>query len=338
MKKIYLFTAALALILFGAGCTKNNENRPDHGGNNQENQDPNGGNNEDPNGGNGEDPNGGGGNDEPKVKPTPKIGAENLILWVSFDDETKPIDLPEEGITFDGNKGQAGYGSGFIGKAWTNKGGDNKVEAYAKLNLAAGNTLTQMESFTFSIWAKLPADKEAKSGVVSFNGTGAEAIWPSFIFLFDNISDVDLEDGTKIKCQQFNGRIDFLTLEGKPIMWPNCAAETFNLKNEWFQIVRTYDAATGHWANYGNGQLINAGDFLGEGNPAGPVKAAFAADCNALYIGGWASRIEGKATDAWQAYCPGSLDELRFYNKAFTEEEVLALYKEELAISLEAED
>lgn len=333
MKKAYLLMSMLALTFLLAGCTKNNGNRPNGNENNQENQGNN--NNEENPGGNEENP---GGNEQEPQKAAAKTGVEDLILWVSFDDEAKPIDVADEAITWDGHKAKAAFGSGFIGKAWTNQGGANTEAAYTKLNLAAGNALTKMESFTFSVWAKLPADKEAKSGIISFNGTGAEPAWPSFVFLFDNISDVDLEDGTKIKAQQFNGRIDFLTLEGKPILWPNCASEVFNLKNDWFQLVRTYDAATGHWANYGNGQLINAGDFLGEGNPAGPVKAAFAADCNALYIGGWASRIEGKATDAWQAYCPGSLDELRFYNKAFTEEEVLALYKEELAISLEAED
>ena len=82
----------------------------------------------------------------------------------------------------------------------------------------------------------------------------------------------------------------------------------------------------------------NEGDFLPGDKVVGSVSAAFAEDCNALYIGGWASRIEGKASDTWQTYCPGQLDELRFYNKALTAEEILALYKEEVNINLDEEE
>ena len=309
MKKALFLAAVTALVCLG--CSKNNGNRSDSNG---ENTDPNGG---------------------QKENLTVKTAAANLVLHLSFDDDK--MVAAGEGVTLAGNKGQAALGNGFIGKAWTNKGGANTAEAYSKFSLAAGNALTKMESFTFTVWAKLPKDKDAKGGIISFNGTGVEAIWPSFVFLFDNISDIDLDDGSRVQAQQFNGRIDFLTVEGKPAMWPNCASEIYNQKDEWFQLARTYNAATGAWANYANGLPVNSGEFLlgEEGNqkPGGPVNAAFAADCNAFYVGGWASRIEGKASDSWQAYCPGSLDELRFYNKALAEDEILALYKEEMAIN-----
>ena len=325
MKRVINLVALLAVVLFGFSCTKpNNGNRTDPPANQGENnQNQNNNNNQNEN----KEP-------EKKVAQTCK---ENLVLWLSFD-EDKMVEVGE-GVTLGENKGQAGLGGGFIGKAWTNKGADNTKEAYTKLNLASGNPLTKLESFTFSAWAKMPKDKAMKCGIISFNGTGVEAIWPSFVFLFDNISDIEMEDGTKFQAQQFNGRIDFLTVDGKPAMWPNCASEIYMIKDEWFHFARTYDAATGHWANYANGQIVNEGDFLvGEEQvPGGPVKSAFAADCNALYVGGWASRIEGKATDEWQSYCPGSLDELRFFNKALSEEEIAALYKEELTISVEQE-
>ena len=323
MKKIFYSLALVSLIFAGFSCSKpNNGNRTDTI----------------------DDKNNDGVPDDKTDDNTPeetkraevKTAAENLVLWLSFNDE-KIVDKGE-GVTLGENKGQVSLEKGFIGTAWTNKAGDNTAEAYTKLNLAAGNALTKMESFTFSVWAKLPKDKEAKCGIISFNGTGVENTWPSFVFLFDNVSDVTPEEGEPFQAQQFNGRIDFLTLEGKPAMWPNCASDVYMKKGEWFQLARTYDAATGHWANYANGQLVNEGDFLPNEQPGGPVKAAFADDCNALYVGGWASRIEGKANDTWQTYCPGSLDELRFYNKALSEDEILALYGEEIAINLEEEE
>ena len=315
MKKVLYLAAMLSLVLFGFSCTK-------PGGNRADSQTP--GNNS----GNEGNENGNGGTPE-YTRPEIKTGAENLVLWLSFNDD-KIVDKGE-GVTLGENKG-------FIGQAWTNKGGDNTIEAYTKLNLASGNALTKMDSFTFAVWAKLPKGKEAKCGIISFNGTGVEATWPSFVFLFDNISDVTPDEGEPFKAQQFNGRIDFLSVEGKPAMWPNCASDVYMKKDEWFHIARTYDATTGHWANYANGQIVNEGDFLPGEKVVGSVSAAFADDCNALYVGGWASRIEGKASDTWQTYCPGSLDELRFYNKAFTADEVLALYGEEIAINLEEEE
>ena len=66
----------------------------------------------------------------------------------------------------------------------------------------------------------------------------------------------------------------------------------------------------------------------------GAINAAFASDCNALYLGGWASRIEGKASDTWLNYFCGSIDEVRFYNKALSETEMLELYKQELKVAL----
>ena len=310
----------IALVLFGFSCTKPNSDRTDTKPADEKTDDE-----------------GDGGEETPEpTKPEVKTCAENLVLHLSFDSDA--IVEKGEGVTLAENKGQVELAKGFIGKAWNNKGGDNTVEAYSKLALASGNAVTALESFTFSCWAKLPKDKEAKSGIISFNGTGVEAIWPSFVFIFDNVSDVTPEEGAPFQAQQFNGRIDFLTVEGKPALWPNCASDIFLLKDTWFQMARTYDAATGHWANYANGLLVNEGDFTPNDQPGGPVKAAFAEDCNALYVGGWASRIEGKASDAWQAYCPGSLDELRFYNKALSGDEINALYKEELNINLDQEE
>ncbi len=310
MKKVLVFAALFAVALFG--CTKPGGDRADGGKNNE------------------------GGEGKETEKVIPQTAKENLVLWVSFDEE-KLVEVGE-GVTLGENKGQVALNKGFIGNAWTNTGGDNTIEAYTKLSLATGNALTKMDSYTFTCWAKLPKDKEAKCGIISFNGTGVENTWPSFVFLFDNVSDVTPDEGEPFKAQQFNGRIDFLSVEGKPAMWPNCASDIFMKKNEWFQLARNYDATTGHWANYANGQLVNEGDFLPGDKIVGSVSAAFATDCNALYIGGWASRIEGKASDSWQAYCPGQLDELRFYNKALSAEEILALYKEEVNINLDEEE
>ena len=295
MKKLFMFAAAALMAVSFVSCNKDDEGKDDEG----------------------------------NVKVKIETAAENLVAYFGF--EAK--DVLGEGITLDGTKGAGSLDeTGFIGKCYANTAKLNTQEAYVKYNLAAKNAIRSLESFTFTAWVNLPADKEAKGAIMSLNGTGVEPVWPSWVFLFDNLYKSE-DDGQYY--QQFNGRMDFLTVDGKPALWPNCAAVELNTKDKWFQIARTYDAATGHWANYCDGILINEGDFLIDENPVGGVNACVANDCNALYLGGWASKIEGKASDGWLNYFCGSIDEVRFFNKALSAEEVVALRREELAISLQ---
>jgi len=270
---------------------------------------------------------------EKPVDPTPTTkevttAKEALVVHLPFESTQKVVAVGT-GVSYGNIVGDAALDEvGFIGKAYANKGNDNTAEAYLKLNLAANNAFTKLESMTFSAWVKLPAGKEAKGGLLSFNGTATEPVWPSFVFLFDNYNSDTGE-------QWFNGRVDFLTVEGKPAMWPNSASTEYAKKDTWIHIARTFDAQSGHWVNYANGVKVGEGDFLVSDKPVGGIKSAFASDCNALYIGGWASRIEGKAADAWQGYFPGAIDEVRFYNMPLSETQINSLYKEELAISLD---
>jgi len=307
MKKYFLFAASILMCAAFASCepTDPNNDKPD----------------------------------TPDTPDTPEVpekvevqtAKDNLVAFFPMEDDA--VVEVGDGVSYDSVSGAGQFvDGGFIGKGYSHSSGDNTAEAYLKLKLASSNAFNKLESMTFTAWVKLPAGKEAKGAVLSFNGTGVEAVWPSFVYLFDNAWK-DEETGQDI--QQFNGRIDFLTIDGKPAMWPNAQSAEYAKKDTWFQIARTYDASTGFWANYVNGVEINNGNFLVNDKPAGGIKAAFASDCNALYIGGWASRIEGKANDAWLNYFCGSIDEVRFFNKALSADDLLALYKEEYAIALD---
>jgi hypothetical protein len=271
------------------------------------------------------------------------VAAENLVAYFPLESAEKAVTVGE-GITFDSKKGAGDFGDGQIGKAYTNTKKMNIEEAYLKFKLAKGNAFSKLESMTFSAWVLVPTPLPdpsdntkkltAKGAIFSFNGTGVEPVWPSFVYLLDNEG---INEETNEPWMQFNGRIDFLSVEDKPAMWPNVSDKAYAGKDKWFHIARTYDATTGAWANFANGLKINDGLFTpknGGKDPAGAIKAAFADDCNALYLGGWASRIEGKASDTWLNYFCGSIDEVRFYNKALSEAEILDLYKQELKVAL----
>jgi len=357
MKKIYLFTAALALILFGAGCTKNNENRPDHGGNNQENQDPNGGNNEDPNGGNGEDPNGGngedpnGGNQEPEG-PKVKTCDENLVLWISFDNDN--LIEKGEGVSFKENQGDADIRTGFIGKGWTNKSGNNKTKAFSKFDVAAGSVFSKLDKVTMTAWVKETTtmdNENYKGGLFSLNGglqtNGNPHDFPALCVYFDNKGVADLEDGTQVPTQQVNGRFIFHDNGGSEInLWLDTWHDAFAIYGEWFHFAVTYDKdaqvqdeESGQMVErdqvnlYVNGLQVAARTF----DYKIPFNNLVTSATNAFYVGGWSTFIEGHSTATWQSFWPGSMDEIRFYDKALSGDEILALYKEELAINLEQE-
>ena len=250
------------------------------------------------------------GTDEQNPGAQVTVAAENLVAYFPLESADKAVTVGE-GITFDSKKGAGDFGDGRIGKAYTNTKKMNIEEAYLKFNLAKNNAFTKLESMTFSAWLYVPTPLAnpsnpsekltAKGAILSFNGTGVEPVWPSFVYL------------------------------------PNASDEAYAAKDKWIHVARTYDATTGAWVTYANGLKTFEGLFTPKNDgkdPVGAINAAFASDCNALYLGGWASRIEGKASDTWLNYFCGSIDEVRFYNKALSETEMLELYKQELKVAL----
>lgn len=354
MKKAFCFLTALTLILFGVSCTKNNGNRPDGGGNNQEQQDPNGNGGEDPNGNGGEDPNGedpNGGNQEPEG-PRVKTCDENLVLWISFD--TDNLIEKGEGVTFKENKGDAQIKTGFIGKGWTNKSGVNKTQAYSKFDVAAGSVFSKLDKVTMTAWVKETTtmdNENYKGGLFSLNGglltNGNPHDFPAMCVYFDNTGVVDLEDGTQEATQQVNGRFIFHDNNGvEQNLWLDTWHSAFAIYGEWFHFAVTYDkdamvkdedsgqmVAMDQVNLYVNGMQVAARTF----DQKIPFNNLVTDATNAFYVGGWSTFIEGHSTQTWQSFWPGSLDEIRFYDKALSAEEILALYKEELAINLEQE-
>lgn len=326
MKKVFYLLAILATIGYGISCSKdNNENR---NSNNSEQQGP-----EDPNNQGGEDPNGNGNGSGPEEPTPPQTCIDNLVIYFSFDND-KLIDLGE-GITFKENKGQAALTTGFIGKGWTNKSGNNATEAYSKFDVAAESAFSKIENFTFSAWIK-NVEANPKGGIISLNGGRMSPTkphdFPAFIIYFDNFGE-DAE--THEKWQQVNGRFIFHDDKGtEQNLWLDTGAPALAVYDEWFHFVVTYEPAAKVAHLYVNGEDIRELAF----EPGIPFNNLVTEYANALYIGAWSTFVEGDSVQTWQNYWPGSIDEVRIYNKAFTPEEVTSLYKEELDINLSQED
>ena len=267
-------------------------------------------------------------NDDPKdTTPEVKTCAENLVLHMPLESAENAVKVGE-GFKFNSKAGAGDFGNGYIGKGYVNTAGNNDA-AYFKFDLASANALSKLEDMTLTVWVKNIEDFQ-KGGLFSVNGKHFDTQdWPSLVVMFDN-KGVDEETGAK--KQQVNGRIMFKTAEGNETnMWLDTWDPAFAKYNTWFQFAYTYTASTGAWSLYVDGVKVKDAEY-GDKMPWGKCVPT---NANFFYLGGWASWIETYQGAAdWMSFFSGSIDELRIYNKALTEQEIQALRKEEVAISL----
>lgn len=269
---------------------------------------------------------------DPKNKASEvKTCAENLVAYFPLESAEQAVKA--EGITFASKNGAGDFGNGQIGNGYVNTA-ENNNEAYLKFDLAADNPLSKLEDVTFTVWVK-NIEEFQKGGLFSVNGKiFPTQDWPSMVVLFDNKGFVKDEAGndTDVKDQQINGRFMFKKDDGNETnMWMANWDPAFAKYGTWMQLAFTYVGSTGAWVIYIDGVKIKEGEY-GDTMPWGKC---IPEDANAFYVGGWSSFIE-KYTGAadWQCSFSGRIDEIRFYNKALSEEEIQALRREELAIAL----
>ena len=265
--------------------------------------------------------------DKNAVKVT--VAEEALVLHLPFEDGSVAVG---EGVTFASKVGAGEFAEGFIGKCYKNSSETNSVEAYLKYNLSGNHFVKEMGSFTFTAWVNKP--ETDKGAVISINGSNTD--WPRLIFHFDNIN-------TETGAQDFNARIDVTVGEDTPALWPNLGDLAFAKTDEWMQVARTYDAATSTMKIFVDGVQVGADipftfgtDADGNPLPLGEMNIA-TETMNAFYIGAWSSWVEQVTGAAdWQAtYFRGSIDEVRIYNRALTDQEVGQLWQQEKLINLE---
>ena len=269
---------------------------------------------------------GGNNDDDNATKVT--VAEDALVLHLPFEDGEVAVG---KGFSYDSKKGTADFVDGFIGKCYTNTAASADSEAYLKYNIAADNCINDLTSFTFSAWVKRPAN--GSGAFFSINGGVDGFWWTTMQFIYDNLVG---EEGAQE--HQFNGRFE----HNGVAQWPNTQNVAFTALDTWYQIVRTYDENTSEWNVYvdgvklpivdGDGNPINK--MMDGENPLGALNLANEA-MNALYIGGWASRIEGKQNETWMTYFNGSIDEVRIYNRALTDQEIGQLWQQEKLINLE---
>jgi hypothetical protein len=101
-------------------------------------------------------------------------------------------------------------------------------------------------------------------------------------------------------------------------------------------VVVRYDGTTSNIDIYANGIRVSNNNFRKRtrGNPSVDMGPIITVPPVQAVIGAFPNSSSGFAnspTQSWQKYMTGSLDELRVYTKALTDDEILALYQLEKA-------
>lgn len=115
--------------------------------------------------------------------------------------------------------------------------------------------------------------------------------------------------------------------------------KTVHGTNKWVHYVLRYDGAGSFFDLFANGVLVSNNNFRFKYTGAlpgvgfGPIVLPASTQTQVL-IGAFPNTTTGFANSSlqpWQGLYRGNIDELRFYNKALTQDEITALYQLELA-------
>jgi len=255
---------------------------------------------------------------EGKTNPS-TIATANLVAYFPLESVTSSISLGE-GITYSKKAGAASFVVGRRGNAY--KGSTS--QAFLEYSLAATNIFKSMSEYTCAFWVKSPAPTGGAASVFSLNG--GDANMGNMNFIIESQSNAD---SLALKPYLFNSTTNW---KGQDLWSFNKAYSS----DKWVHIVSSYNKTTSTMSLYANGLLIATSIRYADGEVNGvqPKLGAltFGTSMTKFDIGAWPKLAAGTATDSWMVYFPGTLDELRIYNKALTVTEVKALYDAEVTV------
>ncbi|NWJ50606.1 MAG: LamG domain-containing protein [Bacteroidetes bacterium] len=172
-----------------------------------------------------------------------------------------------------------------------------------------GSGITNLQSFTSTLWINTPAPSTGIIGFFSLAKT--DAFWGNIEMFFENGSS---NTNGKLRIHVTKGGNDY-----------TYAVDNIqNLFDKWNNIAFSYDASTSTCTLYINGASVSSGTIngltgaLSFSNVGKVVFGCVQFQTNP-------SQTSATTSQPWASYLTGQLDEVRIYNKALSAAEVAAI-------------
>ncbi len=234
-----------------------------------------------------------------------EIEASSLVAYFPFDGsltETKSTGTAENTAT--------GFSSAF-----KNEGVTLNASSKSYLVYDPGDLLNQLQSFTISFWVN-PTFVDANTdnaidGIIGLvNVSNPTDFWGYMDWFIENGSNNDAAT-IKVHVKNNNGGDTWVEVTGVK-----------GLFNAWSNHTLTYDATTEQFIYYVNGADVKTVDAGWDG--------AFSFENSGPMVFGTVHfqttpTLSNHGEEPWASWLTGSMDEIRIYNKALTEEQIYAL-------------
>jgi Concanavalin A-like lectin/glucanases superfamily len=227
-----------------------------------------------------------------------QVGAANLVGYWAFDGS-----LIDSVSAQSGTSTNTSFSTGL--KKQSLQTGSNGYVLFTP-----GASITGVTSYTIAYWVNAPLNSAGIGGTVNLSHNSN--FWGNIDQFFENGGTAD---GAKFRVHVTNGNGNehWIAKDGIP-----------NVFGKWTNLATSFDAATKTFKFYVNGVEV-----------VSEVDAAFGnlqfANSGKLVFGTVQfmtnpSLTSSHGAEPWAGYLNGLLDEVKFFNKALTAEEIMALY------------
>lgn len=252
-----------------------------------------------------------------------EVAAADLVAFFPFDGNTNDS---KGGITGGTINGGGTFTAGKKGQAY--KGATNAFIAYAN-----AGPLATLTSFTVSLWINTNKHDGGAQGV--FTITKADgSFWGNFFMLIEGAGPAD-NMLAKVHFEKNATGVSNVEhwLETTGAIRQNYMG---NMYGAWRHIAFSYNEATSKFFMYVNGNKLPFKDptvprndedrLAAPGVPLGPLVFKNPAR---FVVGGYQNQLGApyNSPEPWMLPYTGAIDELRFYKKALTDQEVNALFQ-----------
>ncbi len=243
--------------------------------------------------------------------------------------------------TFDGTNNESASGTApttAINATYTTgvKGQALRLDAGYLLypTIAALSTTDGLASCTVSMWINVDNNgSQASEFFAITKSTAAQDDWGSFVNVYAETGHSAATDDTLALHAAVGSYASGSRAGGDNINDYGARGtdfQTLHGTNKWVHYVTRYDAAASAIDIYANGTRVSNNNFrirMSNGVLLGPLVSPTPTQ---VLIGAWPTSAVGypnSGAQSWQALLTGSIDEIRVYNSALSDADILALYK-----------